>query len=124
LVEAQVEPPGPSLSVNSIDPSAEETTVKNESPSPAQFVPVGLAKFQLLPESVEIQAPPTPPAINLVPSAEEARDNQELLGAMLCNHEVPESLERQIPPPFTAAVMLTPFVEEAMADQLFVGASL
>ena len=51
-------------------------------------------------------------------------EDHTLLGAVVGNHEAPESLETQMPPPFAAAIMLTPLVEQAMAAQLLLGALL
>jgi hypothetical protein len=47
-----------------------------------------------------------------------------LLGATLVSQQIPELLDTQMPPPFTGAIMLTPFVEQAMSAQLLLGALL
>jgi hypothetical protein len=61
-----------------------------------------------------------PAATSLVPSAEEATDDQEPSGALLCVQVVPESVE--VIKPLPAATSLVPSAEEASDDQELLGA--
>jgi len=47
----------------------------------------------VVPESVEVKIPVSAAATNLVRSAEDASENQLLLGAVVVIQETPESLE-------------------------------
>jgi hypothetical protein len=61
-------------------------------------------------------------AYSCVPSSEDARLVQELVGADVCAQVEPELVEVYIDPPFTAATNLLPSAEDATQDQLVNGA--
>jgi hypothetical protein len=61
-------------------------------------------------------------AVNLVPSVEEAMEDQLLLGAVVCTHVAPKSLETKIPPLADTAASLVPSEEDTAQFQTPAGA--
>jgi hypothetical protein len=86
---------------------------------------VAASTIQSRPKFVEIQIPPGSTAACLAPLLDAATPLQaRFVGAPLKIQEPPESDDVQIPPLSATAVILRPFLEQAMNAQLLLGASL